>query len=209
MDRKVIRNLSYGMYVIGACDDRNVGCTVNTVVQITSDPVTVIVSINKDNYTHGVISKTGKFSVSILGETVDPKIIGTFGYSSSKDTDKYKDVSTYDLDGMPIISDSIGGMICEVVSTMDTSTHTVFLGKVVNMANYKEENAMTYKYYREVLKGKSPKNAPTYVKEEDTKEKKTVWRCPICGYEVEADELPSDYVCPICGAPGSIFTKVE
>ncbi len=69
---------------------------------------------------------------------------------------------------------------------------------------------MTYKYYHEVKKGKSPKNAPTYEEPENrTNNSKTVWRCLICGYEIETDELPADFKCPICGVDKEVFEKVE
>ena len=45
---------------------------------------------------------------------------------------------------------------------METSSHTVFLGKVVDADVLKQDTPMTYAYYHNVIKGKSPKNAPTY-----------------------------------------------
>lgn len=205
MDKNILRSLSYGMYVVGAKEDRNVGCVVNTVFQITSDPMTIAVSINHDNYTNNVIKNTNKFSVSILDEDINPEIIGTFGYKSSRDIDKYENVDYEIIDNLPVLKNTCGNMICKVVNTIETTTHTVFIGEITDMINYNNKNPMTYKYYHEVLKGKSPKNAPTYIKEET---KKTVWKCSVCGYEVEMDELPEDFVCPICGEPVSAFRKI-
>jgi len=207
MDKNVIRSLSYGMYVVGSKDDRNVGCVVNTVVQITSDPITIAVSINHDNYTNEIIKKTNRFSVSILDENVNPEIIGTFGYKSSRDTDKYENIEYEMYNDIPIINNVCGNMICNVINTIETSTHTIFLAKVTDMINSSNKKPMTYKYYHEVLKGKSPKNAPTFVNEEETVTKKTIWKCSVCGYEVVKDELPDDFVCPICGKDVSYFNK--
>ena len=51
MNKKVFRNLSYGVYVVSTLDgDRPVGCTANSIMQITSDPATIAISINHDNY---------------------------------------------------------------------------------------------------------------------------------------------------------------
>ena len=205
MDKNILRSLSYGMYVIGAKEDRNIGCVVNTVFQITSDPMTIAVSINHDNYTNTVIKNTNKFSVSILDENINPEIIGTFGYKSSKDIDKYDNFDYEEIDNLPILKDTCGNMICKVVNSIETSTHTIFIGEITNMINYSDKKPMTYKYYHEVLKGKSPVNAPTYIKEENNK---TVWKCSVCGYEVEKDELPEDFVCPICGENINAFKKI-
>ena len=207
MDKNVIRSLSYGMYVIGAKKDKNVGCVVNTVFQITSTPMTIAVSINHNNYTNKIIKETNKFSVSILDENINPEIIGVFGYKSSKEVDKYKNID-YDIEnGLPILKNTCGNMICEVVNTIETDTHTIFIANVTNMLNYNKKTPMTYKYYHEVLKGKSPKNAPTFIKEETGE--KSVWKCSVCGYEIEIDELPEDFKCHICGVDASLFKKIE
>lgn len=207
MDKNVLKNLSYGVYVVGARDDKNVGCIVNTAIQVTSSPITIAVSINHDNYTNKIIKKTNKFSVSILDEGVNSEIIGTFGYKSSKDIDKYENISYELIDNVPILNDACGNIICKVVDTIETTTHTIFLAEVTDMLNYKETEPMTYRYYHNVLKGKSPKNAPTYIEEKDSG--KSVWKCSVCGYEVEATELDDDFVCPICGEKVSAFRKIR
>ena len=214
MDRKVLRNLSYGVYVVTSKEnDKKVGCIANSIMQVTSNPSTIAVSINHDNYTNKVIKENKKFGISILKETSDSKIIGTFGFKTSKDSDKFKDVNFKEEDGIPVITDSCGYMICNVIDVMETETHTVFLGEVTNADDYSDENPMTYKYYHEKLKGSSPKNAPTYEEKQDDEkklDKKTKkWKCKICGYVYEGDTVPEDFVCPICGQPHTEFYEVE
>ena len=95
---------------------------------------------------------------------------------------------------------------------METDSHTVFLGKVLDADNLENAPAMTYSYYHTVVKGKSPKNAPTYLKEEETIPK-TAYVCSVCGYVYEGEtpfeELPDDWKCPICKQPKSVFKKQE
>ena len=214
MDRKVFRNLSYGVYVVTSKEnDRNVGCVANSIMQVTSNPSTIAISINHDNYTNKVIKENKKFGISILKENSDSKIIGTFGFKTSKDNDKFKDVSYKEEDDIPVITDSCGYMICNVIDVMETETHTIFLGEVTYADDYSDENPMTYKYYHEKLKGSSPKNAPTYEEKQDDEkklDKKTKkWKCKICGYVYEGDTVPEDFVCPICGQPHTEFYEVE
>ena len=209
MNNKILRDLSYGVYAVGSLDkDRKVGCIANSAMQITSDPQTIAISINHDNYTNECIKKTGKFSISVLNEESDPTIIGTFGFQTSKDTDKYQKVK-YDMaENLPVLTDTNGYMVCEVVSTLETETHTIFVGKVIAMDKIADKTPMTYKYYHEVLKGKSPKKAPTYVDiEEEIKGNR--WKCLMCGYIYEGDELPEDFTCPICGQPREMFEKIN
>ena len=214
MDKKVLRNLSYGVYVVTSRDkDKNVGCIANSIMQVTSNPSVIAVSINHDNYTNKVIKENNKFGVSILKETTDAKIIGTFGYKSSKDNDKFDGINFKEISEIPVLENTCGYMVCKVIDTMETSTHTIFLGEVINADDYSEENAMTYKYYHENLKGSSPKNAPTYeetsISQVDKDSKKRKWKCSICGYIHEADELPDDFKCPICGVGKEYFELVE
>ena len=206
MDKNVLKNLSYGMYLISAKDDNNVGCIANTVFQITSSPITVAVSLNHNNYTNQIIKKTKKFNISILGENTPSEVIGTFGYKTSKEVDKFANFDYETINDIPYLKDNCGVMVCEVINEMETETHTIFLANVTNLFNYKNEEVMTYKYYHEVLKGKSPKNAPTFIKEE---EKINVWKCSVCGYEVEKDTLEEDYICPICGEKVSAFKRIK
>ena len=134
MNNKVLYDLSYGVYITTTMDgERPVGCVTNSVMQITSSPATIAVSVNHDNYTNACIRKNGHFAVSILTETSDASLIGTFGFHSSRDTDKFKDVSCKMLEGLPVINDASGCIVCKVIDTMDTATHTVFLGEIIAM----------------------------------------------------------------------------
>jgi len=214
MNTKVLRNLSYGVYVVSTMDkDRPTGCTANSIMQITSSPPTLAASINHDNYTNRCIKATGLFSVSILGETADPATIGTFGFRSGKDIDKYANIPYEMKSGVPVLASCNGYVVCKVINSMETSTHTVFLGEVIDGDLLEAGTPMTYAYYHNVIKGTSPKNAPTYIAEEETKmpEKETAWVCSVCGYiydgEIPFEELPDDYVCPVCLAPKDKFEK--
>lgn len=209
MDKNTFRNLSYGVYIVSTWDDkRPTGCTANSAMQITSDPATIAISINHDNYTNQCIEKTGKFAISIMAENSDASIIGTFGFQSGKDVNKFDSVDYDILGDMPVVKAGCAYITCEVINKMETETHTVFLGKVLDANILSKDDAMTYAYYHKVVKGKSPKNAPTYIAEESTTAK---YVCSVCGYEYDGDipfeELPDDYTCPICGQPKSVFEK--
>ncbi len=217
MNPFVFRSLSYGLYVLTTMDEkRPVGCVVNCAMQITVEPDTIAVSINHDNYTQKCIDENGYFAISVLAEDVKPSIIGDFGFQSSKDVDKFKDVSHSFKNRMPILDDSVSYIICKVVNKMETSTHTVYLGEVVDGEYIDEKREpMTYKYYHAVLKGSSPKNAPTYIAEEFNDNENVInestsskWVCTVCGYVYDGDPLPEDYICPICKQGADKFKKI-
>ena len=212
MDTNIFRKLSYGVYVVSTWDNgRPTGCTANSAMQITSSPATIAVSINHDNYTNQCINETGKFAISILSEKSEPSIIGTFGFKSGKEMNKFDDVKYSVEDHMPVVSDSCGYIACNVIDKMETATHTVFLGEVLGGEVFSDTDAMTYAYYHKVIRGKSPKNAPTYIPEEEKKEEKSVrrFKCQVCGYIYEGEELPADFTCPLCGVPAEQFEEIN
>lgn len=167
MNNKALFNLSYGIYVVTTWmdDGKPTGCTANSAMQITSSPASIAVSINHDNFTNKCIKENGRFAVSILGENSNPMIIGNFGFKSGKDCNKFENFPPEIHGLMPIVPSAISYICCQVIDMMETDTHTVFLGKVTAADILKNDTPMTYGYYHNVIKGKSPKNAPTYIEE--------------------------------------------
>ena len=167
MNKEVLKKLSYGIYVISSLDgDKATGCIANSLIQVTYD--TIAVSIHHDNFTNHCIENSKKFAISILGTNIDSRIIGTFGYHSSRDIDKFKDTPSTNIDGLEIINDAIGYLICELIDKLETETHSIFLGKIIDCEMFNENLIpMTYAYFYTERKGLSPKNAPTYIKPEN------------------------------------------
>ena len=210
MNKNVLRKLSYGVYVVSTvCNGKPTGCIANSTMQVTHD--TIAVSINHDNYTNSCIKKSQKFAISILGVDVNDSIIPVFGFQSGRDVDKFKNVEVKEVDGLDVIKDSTGYVVCELINQMETETHTIFLGKIIDCDVLNDQIPMTYAYYHQVKKGNSPKTAPTYIDETLTaKDDKPRYKCTICGYIYEGDltQEPDDYVCPLCKQGKDKFIKI-
>lgn len=163
MDLKVLYNLSYGLFIVGAFKDgRAVGCTVNTCFQITSKEPLLAVSLNKNNFTLEAIQERRRFSVSILSEDSDPMVIGRFGFFSSRDTDKYEGFGYDVVDYVPCVKGSFAGrLILETVETVDCGTHMLVLARLIDTVAGSGV-PMTYAYYHNVIKGTEPPSAPLY-----------------------------------------------
>ena len=165
MDLTVLRNITYGLYVVGALDTdhRPVGCIINTCFQVTIADPRLAISINKDNYTYDVILRTGKFALSIITEETDPMIITYFGFCSSRDRNKYLDFGFTVHDGLPLVCGKFAGrMILEAEQFVDCGIHFVVIARLTDTLPG-SGTPMTYAYYHRVIKGSAPKNAPTYV----------------------------------------------
>lgn len=214
MNSMILRQLSYGLYIVSTLDGESpTGCTANSVMQITSAPATLAVSINHDNYTNQCIKASKSFAVSILSESSDPGLIGTFGFQTGRETKKFEQVDYQVKQDLPVVTDSCGYMVCKLIDQIETSSHTIFIGEILDGDVFSENPPMTYSYYHTVIKGKSPKNAPTYIPEElpASSGAEATYKCSVCGYvyegEIPFEKLGEDYVCPICKQPKSKFEK--
>ena len=174
MNLNALYKLAYGMYIIGAHKDGKLnGQVANTVFQVTSEPPTVAVSINKGNLTHEYIKASGAFSAAVLCTATPLTYIGSFGFKSGRDVDKTKGVN-YKIGqtGSPVFLDHATAYLeVEVSQDIDAGTHTVFIGKVVAAEVLTEDPCMTYEYYHQVKRGTTPKTAPSYIAKEKGGEK--------------------------------------
>lgn len=213
IDNNVFRDVSYGMYLVTTKNDNfSSGCIINTLIQITSQNPLIAISLNKNNATHDEIAKSKRFAVSILSEETNQEVIKTFGYFSSRETNKFENVKYEEKNNLPVVLEDISSyLICNVVNIIDCETHDLFIGRVEVTEKVSDKIPMTYKYYHENRKGTSPKNAPTFIEEK----KKDAYRCTICGYiydnekeEIPFEELPDDWVCPRCGVGKELFEKI-
>ena len=164
----VFLKIGYGVYLVTSLGSKSQfnGLVANVVVQITSNPAQFAICINKNNLTHGYIQRSKVFGVTILEEATPMTFIGTFGFKSGRDINKFENISFElgsETDAPLVLDYGVGVMELEVVGEMDAITHTLFVGQVKSARIIKDTPAMTYAYYREVKKGKSSKLAPTFV----------------------------------------------
>ena len=207
MDNKTMYKLSYGLFVLTAKDEKDNGCITNTAIQVTSEPNRISLAVNKSNYTHDMIIKTGIFTVSIISEAADFELFKHFGFQSGRDVDKFADLPEdawkTAQNGIPYITEGTNAFfILKVKQTVDLGSHTLFLCEPEEMQVLSDAPSCSYEYYQNNIKPK-PQAVGT------TSEGKTIWRCTICGYEWEGEELPDDFICPICKHPKADFEKIQ
>ena len=128
MDTTALSKLTHGLYVLGAKDgDRYVGCIVDAVMQASLKPLAVAVSCMKTGYTQSCIRRTNAFSLSVLGQHVDPFVIGNFGYQSGRTVDKWAAVPFVVKDDLPFYREAVGFLTCHVVAMHEFDSHVVKL----------------------------------------------------------------------------------
>ena len=228
MNLKALHKLSYGLYVVGSRKgDRLNGQIANTVFQVTSEPPTIAVSINKNNLTHEFITESKVFSASVLSQETPLSFIGHFGFKSGRDIDKLEGINYKigETQAPVVIDHTVAYLEARVIQEIDVGTHTIFIGELVGADVIREGERMTYDYYHLVKRGTTPKTAPVYVEEKKVEAIKAAkYRCSVCGYIYDPElgdpdggikpgtpfeEIPDDWVCPVCGASKDKFEKME
>lgn len=200
IDTKTLFKLGYGLFVLTARDgEKDNGCIINTASQVANAPNKIMISVNKNNYTHDMIVKTGRFNLSVLTEGVDFTLIQHYGFQSGRDTQKiYPAGIARSENGIAYIPTSTNAFIsCEVTDMIDCTSHTLFLADITEAEVLSDERSVTYQYYFDHIKPKPQKS------------EKKGYVCKICGYVYEGDELPEDFICPICKHPASDFEPLN
>jgi len=228
MDHRALYKIGYGLYVVcSRKEDRLNGQIANTVFQITSEPPTIAVSINKNNLTHEFIKKSKVFTVSVLSQDTPLPFIGHFGFKSGRDIDKLEGINykTGDTRAPVVTDNTLAYLEAKVIQEIDAGTHTIFIGELVEAEVLKEGEPMTYAYYHQVKRGTTPKTAPSYVEEKKEAIPKMVkYKCTVCGYIYDPElgdpdsgvapgtpfeEIPDDWLCPVCGVGKSEFERID
>ncbi len=201
MDPKALQHITYGLYLLSARqNDRDSACIINTAAQVASDPVRISISVNKSNYTCGMILDTGVFTLSALSVDAPFALFQRFGMQSGRDCDKFAgfDGAQRSENGLYHLTRySSMNLSAKVVQQLDLGSHILFLAEVVDAAVLSDRPACTYSYYQSEIKPKAQKA------------KKKQWECAICGYIYEGDPVPDDFICPLCKHGKEDFRPVQ
>lgn len=201
IDNKAIFNISYGLFVLVARQgDKDNACIINVAQQVSSDPLQLMICVNKQNLTHDMILRTLKFNLCPLSEEATMKPFQHFGFQSGKTVDKFAgcEQELRTENGLLYLPRFINAVIsCVVTKSIDLGTHTMFIAMPMEARVLSDSPSITYAYYQQHIKPK-PAAAPAAGG-------KKKWVCEVCGYVYEGDELPADFICPWCKHPASDF----
>lgn len=192
IEKEALFKLSYGLFILSAkTGTQDNACIINTVMQVSDNPKMLAITVNKNNYTHDMIFDSGIFNLSVLTTDTPFTLFETFGFSSGRDTDKFKGIKDVNRseNGLIYLDKNANAFFsCKIVSTADCKTHTLFIAEITEAKTLSDKISVTYQYYFDNIK---PKPKP----QEQTKKG---FVCKICGFIYEGEVLPPDFICPIC-----------
>jgi flavin reductase (DIM6/NTAB) family NADH-FMN oxidoreductase RutF len=142
--RRVLWKMPSGLYVVGSTDKaaRRNGMTLNWATQVSFDPKLIGVGVEREAFTHALITASGVFSLCLV-DREDRAIVRKF----TKPVDVDLEARTLNgfpyldgpVTGAPVLTQSVAYVECEVRQPVDIGNHTLFLGEVVNAAFLKDE----------------------------------------------------------------------
>ena len=169
LNLKTLFTLNYGLYIVSSVGKNGKinGMIANSVEQVTAEPVRIAVTLNKESLTHEYIKETGLICVQPLTEKANMIFIGNFGFRTGRNFDKFAKIAhKLNKEGLPIVTvNTAAYLILKVINTIDLGTHTMFICSLED-ADILDASIppMTYSFYHQELKGKTPKGAVTYQK---------------------------------------------
>jgi len=232
MDLRVLQDLSHGMYVIAARNaDRFNGQIVHRVMQISTDPPTVAVSINQQNLTHEYIIASGRYTISVLEQKASLRLVRRFGFQSGRDQDKFRNLDHgLSAEGLPyLVNNCLAYLSVRVVEAVTVHGFTLFIGEVVEAERLQEGKPMAYSFTYQLRREAALAAAAVPVNEENRLLEPddlslNRYQCQVCGYIYDPAQgdpefgvmpgtpfsrLPADWTCPLCDEGPQVFRRYE
>lgn len=118
-----------GLFIVTAADaDKRCAYLASFVQQVSFEPMLFAIACHPQRYPFQLISKTKKFGLSIIPES-DKILMKMFAKGHGPDEDPLASVAAHVIDGVPLLKDSIGGAVFDVVQETTPGDHAIFFGK--------------------------------------------------------------------------------
>jgi len=128
--RNCIRYVASSVSVVAvSIDGEPQGMLATSICSVTTEPPTILASINRSASIHDQIAKDGRFCTSILSKT---QLDAARTFSERDGSERFADCKWDTLTtGAPAIIGALSNIDTEVEAQIPVGTHTLFIGRVV------------------------------------------------------------------------------
>lgn len=133
--RSTLGRFATGVIVITTLDHEGTfhGMTANSFTSVSLRPPLILVCVDIQNQTHNFINARKKFGVNIL--SANQRELSTYFAKTNHDTYQPDIIQTGLSDnGIPYLKGSLGFLACSLVSAHPQGDHTIYVGKVEQIA---------------------------------------------------------------------------
>jgi flavin reductase (DIM6/NTAB) family NADH-FMN oxidoreductase RutF len=143
LDERLVNGVTWmipsALALIGArAGDEVNAMTASWITQVSMEPVSIAVSIEKTALTHRLVMDGGFFSVNLWSPD-DTRVFVKFSKPVEREGDSLhgrpiREGST----GVPVFEEAVAWLEVKVTRTLDVGTHTLFIGEVVDVGKDSE-----------------------------------------------------------------------
>lgn len=144
--KQALRLFTYGLYAVSVAEGAEVNAfTANWLSQASFDPPMLMVSVENDSKSLGMIQRSQRFAVNVL-EDGQRDLAGALGKTALKVPDKLKGLA-YDLSesGCPLLHAALAWVECRVTASVPAGDSTIIVAEVINAGLRREGDALTMK----------------------------------------------------------------
>jgi len=126
-----MRRFATGVAIVTtSLDGRIHGFTVNAFASVSAEPPTVLICVNRIATAHPLIASSQRFCVNILA--LDQRRLAE-RFAGGEPRSRFEGVAyTIGPSGSPILAGTVAHVDCTVTEELSASTHTIFLGEVLD-----------------------------------------------------------------------------
>jgi flavin reductase (DIM6/NTAB) family NADH-FMN oxidoreductase RutF len=132
--RSVMRRLAGGVSIITAGrDDDITGMTVTSLTSLSADPPRLLVSLNRQASSFGLIERNRVFGVNILGSD-QQELAGRFSNGRLKGKQRFEGAAWFaGSSGVPLLARSVAAVECQVEEIIERHSHAIIVGRLLSM----------------------------------------------------------------------------
>jgi flavin reductase (DIM6/NTAB) family NADH-FMN oxidoreductase RutF len=143
--RRVMGYFATGVTVVTTAHEGQVrGMTANSVTSVSLDPLSVLVCVNREAITHGILAAGSVFCVNILSDEQEQLSRGC----AKPDTPEaaLEGVAYHiGVSGAPILDAALAYLDCKVGASLEFGTHTIFVGEAVDLGANEGQPLLFYR----------------------------------------------------------------
>jgi flavin reductase (DIM6/NTAB) family NADH-FMN oxidoreductase RutF len=140
--RAAMRRFVTGVSIVTtSLDDRIHGFTVNAFASVSAEPPTVLICVNRIATAHPLIAASQRFCVNILA--LEQRALAE-RFAGGEPRSRFEGVA-YRMgpSGSPVLDGTVAHVDCRVTEELTASTHTIFLGEVLE-AGHRDGEPLGY-----------------------------------------------------------------
>lgn len=134
--KHAMRRLATTVSIITTSDgDCGRGIVATAVVPICAEPPTMMVAINRSASIYATMRDAEHFCINLLAPR-HLDLVAVFS-GSLKCVDRFAEGHWREgVGGIPVLVDSLAGLLCKRAQTVDVGTHSLFFGEVAEIVNH-------------------------------------------------------------------------